>query len=82
MIDEAEGRSPASIKASEQDTTGVWERGTHLKGQLGNLRGPEVSMYRGRKDTGRTKFKAQVMCPFAPASETKGQAWYRSASGK
>ena len=36
-IDEAEGSSPEHAMASVQDTTGVWERGTHLKGQLGNL---------------------------------------------
>lgn len=45
MVDEAEGSSPASVMASKQDTTGVWERGTQLKGQLGNLRGPAVSMH-------------------------------------
>jgi FKBP-type peptidyl-prolyl cis-trans isomerase len=43
VIDEAEGSSPKHDKASERDATGVLEQGTHLKGQLGNLREPTVS---------------------------------------
>jgi hypothetical protein len=45
VIDVAEGRSPVSDRASEQDTTGGLERGMCLKGQLGNLREPAVSMH-------------------------------------
>jgi hypothetical protein len=58
VIDEAEGHSPASAKASKQDTTGVWERGTHLKGRLGNLREPDVSMHKSGREEGDRKNKS------------------------
>ncbi len=51
-IDPAEGSSPRSVMASKRDTTGILEQGMHTKGQLGNLREPDVSMLKSRADTG------------------------------
>ena len=51
-IQRVEGSSPGHARASEQDTTGVRERGMYLGGQLGNLGEPIVSLLRCQKMRG------------------------------
>ena len=43
-VERLEGNSPGHARASAQDTTGVREGGMYLRGQLGNLGEPTVSL--------------------------------------
>jgi hypothetical protein len=48
-----EGSSPAGVKASQQDTTGVGgERSRSSEGELGNVGEPPVSLLRRPEDEG------------------------------
>ena len=58
VIDVSEGSSPGSEMASYRDTTGVLERGMCLKGELGNLREPAVSMQSSGREEGDRKNKS------------------------
>jgi len=51
-IQRVEGSSPGHAMASVQDTTGVRERGMYLRGQLGNLGEPFVSLLGSQKMRG------------------------------